>query len=235
MSAHGLHNGHRNRLRRRFLETGISGFNEHELLELLLFYALPRVNTNEIAHELISRFGSLTAVLSADPEKIAEIKGLSSASAVFLNFIFDLCREYSSSGSDSARFSSADDVDGWICRYFSSVESEICLLLNISMKLELLGAVSFTAVSLLNGKTSPRELAEVAIRNNMHRIIIGLNHPDRPPIPDENDYQITNMLANTLVPLGIDISDCIVCGYGQTFSMRRSGAFSFSAGASESL
>lgn len=231
MSTHGLHSGHRNRLRHRFLETGTNGFNEHELLELLLFYALPRVNTNEIAHELISRFGSLTAVLNADPEKIAEIKGLSSASAVFLNFIFDLCRKYSSSSASTSDFASEDDISEWICKYFSSVDSEICLLINISMKLELLGTVSFTTDSLLNGKTSPRELAEVAIRNKMHRVIIGLNHPDRPPVPDENDYKITNMLASTLVPLGIDISDCIVCGYGQTFSMRRSGAFSFSSGA----
>lgn len=235
MSSNATHSGHRNRLRRRFLETGVSGFSEHELLELLLFYALPRVNTNEIAHELVSRFGSLTAVLEADPDKIAEVKGLSSASAVFLKLIYDMCRKYASSESFSACFSSADELDKWLGNYFSRVESEICLILNVSMKHELLGPVSFTAESLISGQTSPRDLAEILLRNNAHSIIIGLNHPDKPPVPDENDYKITNILANTLAPLGIDILDCIVCGCGRAFSMRRSGAFSFSTGASERL
>lgn len=235
MSSAGTHSGHRSRLRHRFLETGVSGFSEHELLELLLFYALPRVNTNEIAHDLINRFGSLTAVLEAPPDKIAEAKGVSSASAFFLKLIYDMCRKYASSGAVSACFSSSDDIDRLLINYFSSVESEICLLLNISMKLELLGTVSFTAESLLSGRTSPRDIAEIALRNNAHRIIIGLNHPDKPPVPDENDYKITNMLANTLLPLGVDIIDCIVCGFNRTFSMRRSGAFSFSTGAPENL
>lgn len=227
MSMQSQHSGHRTRLRKRFLETGVSGFSEHELLELLLFYSLPRVNTNEIAHSLIDRFGSLAAVLSADSSKLSEVRGISSSSAVFLNLIYDMCGEYVSSTDNKSSFTSSDDISNWFISYFNAINSRICLLLSIGMKLELLGTVSLPADSLLSGNTSPRELAEIALRNKMNRIIISINHPDQLPVPDENDYRITNFITNTLSPLGIEICDCIICGGGKSFSMRSSGAFSF--------
>ncbi len=229
------HIGHRTRLRKRFLETGVSGFSEHELLELLLFYSLPRVNTNEIAHSLINRFGSLAEVLNADSDELSEVRGISSSSAVFLKLICDMCREYISSTNSKSSFTSSDNISNWLINYFKSVNSRICLILSIGTQLELLGTVSLPADGLLNRNTTPRELAEIALRNKMNRIIIGINHPDKLPVPDENDYIITNFIANTLYPLGIEICDCIICGCGKSFSMHTNGAFSFNGRGRELL
>ena len=71
----GVHDGHRERVRRRFLENGLSGFADHEALELLLYYAIPQGNVNPLAHALMDRFGSLSAVLSAPVELLTEVKG----------------------------------------------------------------------------------------------------------------------------------------------------------------
>mgnify|MGYP001781201389 CR=1 FL=1 len=80
----GIHDGHREKMRRRFLETGLEGFADHEALELLLYYAIPRRDTNPIAHRLMDRYGSLTAVLSAPAEDLKKVEGIGESAAVLL-------------------------------------------------------------------------------------------------------------------------------------------------------
>ena len=89
-----LNQGHRSRMRKRYLTCGFSGFQEHEILELLLFYALPRVNTNPIAHQLLKEFHSLAGVLDADPVELQKIPGVREQAAVFLNMLPELFRYY---------------------------------------------------------------------------------------------------------------------------------------------
>ena len=89
-----LNQGHRSRMRKRYLTCGFSGFQEHEILELLLFYALPRVNTNPIAHQLLKEFHSLAGVLDADPVELQKVPGVREQAAVFLNMLPELFRYY---------------------------------------------------------------------------------------------------------------------------------------------
>ena len=82
-----LHSGHRQRMRQRFLLSDFDGFAEHEILEVLLYYAIPRIDTNEIAHRLLHHFGSLSAVFDADPQELVKVKGVSEHTAVLLKMI----------------------------------------------------------------------------------------------------------------------------------------------------
>ena len=231
MSSKALHSGHRERLRKRFLETGTDGFQEHELLELLLFYALPRVNTNEISHRLIQKFGSISAVLDADKKELASVKGISESGAALIKLMCDLSRSYALSGHSSVKFSSLEELEQYVAGYFSDTDSEICLILSLDMQMCLSGTLTFPADELCGGTVTPRNIAEKALRSSLHRIAVGLNHPGKPPFPSENDYKVMRLFAETLTPLGVEICDCIICGCGKTFSMRRSGAFSFAEGA----
>ena len=86
----GLHDGHRQRCKQRFLRTGAEGFDDHQLLELLLFYAIPRRDTNETAHRLLKRFGSLQGVLYAAPEELSAVEGIGESAAVLLRLTGDL-------------------------------------------------------------------------------------------------------------------------------------------------
>ena len=81
----GIHDGHREKMRRRFLETGLEGFADHEALELLLYYAIPRRDTNPIAHALMERYGSLSGVMAAPIEDLQKVKGIGENAAILLN------------------------------------------------------------------------------------------------------------------------------------------------------
>ena len=85
-----MHSGHRARLRRRFFEEGLSGFAPHEALELLLCFAIPQRDVNPLAHKLIKRFGSLSAVLEARPEELMETPGVGPNAAALLSLIQNL-------------------------------------------------------------------------------------------------------------------------------------------------
>ena len=89
-----VHTGHRQRLKERFLKEGLDHFEEHQVLELLLFYAIPQRDTNEIAHELIRKFGSLTKVLDAKPEELAQVKYVGDNAATLFQLITAVARYY---------------------------------------------------------------------------------------------------------------------------------------------
>ena len=94
MAERSVHEGHRERLRNKFLTNGFESFEDHEIIELLLFYAIPRGNTNPIAHDLINRFGNLRGVLDATPEELEGIKGLGSAGVTFFKVMISALKEY---------------------------------------------------------------------------------------------------------------------------------------------
>lgn len=88
------HSGHRDRLRERYLSEGLDGFPPHNVLELLLFYSVPRRDTNVLAHRLIEQFGSLVGVLNAAPEQLAQVEGIGMNAAVHLHLVADIARRY---------------------------------------------------------------------------------------------------------------------------------------------
>ena len=90
----GVHDGHRQRMRQRFEQQGDDGFHDHELLEMLLSCALPRVNTNPIAHELLQTFGSVTGVLDAPSAELMKVPGIGPNAAMLLRLLPGLCRRY---------------------------------------------------------------------------------------------------------------------------------------------
>src|SRR5690554_7825953 len=88
-----MHTGHRDRVKNRFLNEGLDSFDQHQVLELLLFYSIPYKDTNELAHELINRYGSLAAILEADPFELQKVKGVGKNTAVLLSLLPQLCRK----------------------------------------------------------------------------------------------------------------------------------------------
>mgnify|MGYP000249556576 CR=1 FL=1 len=124
------HAGHRERMRLRFQKSGLESFQPHEILELLLFYALPRVDTNPIAHDLIAEFHSLSGVLDADIQDLKRIKGISENAAIFLKLLPQLCQQYQL---DKLREHVALDSTQKLCAYVqaklsATVEEKVLLL-----------------------------------------------------------------------------------------------------------
>ena len=193
MSSESIHTGHRERLRQRLMTFGADALCEHELLELILFYAIPRINTNDIAHCLVSEFGTVNNILNAEHSKLEKVKGVGSSTA----------------------------------DYFENAAPDLCLLLSLNNDLTVAERTSFSASSIMSGNSEIKRIAASLLRSGCSRIALGITHPDRPPVPDEDDFAIARFIAERLEPIGIILEDCVICGGKKSFSMKQSGAFSF--------
>lgn len=221
-----LHSGHRGRLRKAFLES-TRPLCEHELLELLLFCVLPRVNTNELAHLLIRRFGSLAAVLEAPADQIAEVKGISTASAQFLRFFGDMRRDYMESVRGSSDVSGSREIKEWIRGCLEEGTGELCVIVTADSSLRPLSRITFSESRAIGSPEGLRRIAERVFRDGCERIIIGISHTGGQILPEADDFRLAAEVSGALAPMGIRLADCIIFCGETAFSMRETGAFSF--------
>lgn len=211
-----LHAGHRDRMRERFLRTGGEGMAEHEVLEMLLFYALPRCDTNDLAHSLIEEFGSLSAVLEADVSALCSITGISEKTALYLRLLGKTADLYLTDKlyreDTSSLLDSADKIAQFMWPKFLSSTVERVYLLLFDNSLHLLdcflvceGAVSGVAVS-------TRRITERAYRKNAAAAVLAHNHPRGLSVPSGDDIQLTRRIDEALQLLEIPLLEHFVFG-----------------------
>lgn len=222
-----LHTGHRERLRQRLMTYGADALCEHELLELMLFYALPRINTNELAHSLINEFGTLNNILNAPVDELTKVKGVGVPTAEFIRLVAEMCGEYEASVPEYDKLPDIDSLCRFFLGYFGGGAEGLCLIVCLSDDLDITGKVSFTAHCLAEGRSEMRRIASMLLRGGCTRIALGISHPERQPIPDDGDFTLLRTLSEKLGAIGISVEDCVICGQDSTYSMKRSGAFSF--------
>lgn len=224
-----LHNGHRERLRRKFIDFGADALLEHEITELILFYAIPRMNTNETAHILVNEFKNSGGVLSASPQELIKIKGIGQSSVEFIKFLSDVCNEYSTFQAlpDNNNTADVNSISEYFRDYFIDTNKNVCLIQGLNIKFQIQGRISFTKESLIKDDREIKRIVEFLLKNNCERIIVGVNHAEKRPIPDNSDFYIIKLLAEKLSALNIILSDCIICSNNGTYSLKQKGAFSF--------
>ncbi|MBQ3500307.1 MAG: hypothetical protein IJA70_02625, partial [Oscillospiraceae bacterium] len=123
------HDGHRKRLKARFMKTGLDDFEPHNILELLLFYSVPRKDTNPLAHRLVNRFGSLSGVFDAGPEELMKVDGITENTAVLISMIPQLARKYLEDKSDAVNaISGFDDIGTYLMPKFVGRTVETIML-----------------------------------------------------------------------------------------------------------
>ena len=130
MTTESIHKGHRERLKQRFLEEGLDNFTEIQVLELLLFYAIPRSDTNPLAHALLEHFGSLSQVLEADVEELKKVPGIGDHAATLLALVIDLCRYYQVTCAQQTAILTTLDACGkyLVPRFFGRTRETVFLL-----------------------------------------------------------------------------------------------------------
>ncbi|MCR4862851.1 MAG: hypothetical protein K5884_09625 [Ruminococcus sp.] len=226
MSEKNIHSGHRERLRSRFLETGITGFSEHELLELLLFYSIPRANINSISHALLQRFGSIKGVLSASPEELSSVKGVGSSSAVMLNLIGSIIKEIGSRSAPPTG-SIQDIIRSYLDKKFAGCDKELFTILFTAPDLTLISSRDFEVREMISGTISPRTIVEDVLIADARSIIIGINRPDNFTIPTDTDYRLIKAISEPLSYIGTKVADVVIYNKGKCYSMKLDGSFSF--------
>ena len=202
-----VHSGHRKRVREKFLRDGIDSFEEHQVLEFLLFYAIPYKDTNELAHRLLDRYRSLAGVCEAPIDELMREFGLTETAAVLLKLVPDLSRRYIDS-----RFSVGTEIeletmgDVMKPKFIGRIEEVVVLALgNARGKLIFLDVV---AKGSLNSTDVPiRRIVDIAIRHNAKSAFIAHNHPGGSLLPSGDDLDATRLIANTLASVGVKLID----------------------------
>ncbi len=221
-----LHKGHRERVRRKFIKSGFEGFEEHEILEMLLFYSVPRVDTNVIAHRLIDKYHSLSAVCDADIEDLTETDGVSESSAVLLKMVPKLAKAYMNSAGRNICLNSYKAV----CEYFKSQfigeTDEKIRTACVDDKLRLISSAVVAEGSPGGVAVNIRRIVEFTYKCRCDNIILAHNHPNGDIIPSNEDIRATADIYNTLKSVGINLLDHIIVAGNQAVSLKESGAFS---------
>lgn len=220
-----IHKGHRKRIKQKFIDSGFSGFNNHEILELLLFYSRPRVDTNEIAHRLINNFGSFSGVCDADLDALKEIEGIDESSALLLKMIPALTKEYLNSQNKITHLNTYEKSCTYFINLFVGEKEEKIRAACVNDKLKLVACTVIAEGTPGKVDMNIRKLVEFAYRNKCESIILAHNHPNGDTLPSDNDIKATSYVYNTLKPVGITLIDHIIIAGNDAISMKDSGAF----------
>lgn len=204
--------GHRERLRNRFLESNPDTIEDYHLIELLLFYSIPRKDTRDEAVELMNRFGSLRRLFRADPRELESVEGIGKSSAVLIRLIHELMRRIDldslSAGLDC---SDIDTLGRLLCMVMRQEQDEVMYLLALDGAKRLIKYKKLyqSHTSALN--VFIRDITEYAISQHAEYIIISHNHPSGSILPSYRDEELTTNLLNGLKLLNIRLSEHIIC------------------------
>lgn len=217
------HSGHRDRLRGEFLARSES-FPDHKVLELLLFYALPRQDTNPIAHDLLERFGSLEGVLDAPPEALAQVKGVGDRSAVLFKAVKELARRYAAGRSRIGNLITTNYAAYEILHpLFFGARNERVYLLCLDGKKKLLGCAKLGEGNVNAAEVTPRGVVETALNHNAARVILAHNHVSGLALPSDEDKATTLYLQTLLSQVGVLLDDHLIFVDDDMVSMGDSG------------
>lgn len=221
-----IHDGHRQRLKSRFLTEGLDHFEQHQVLELLLFYCIPRQDTNPIAHALLEHFGSLAQVMAATPDELQKVPGVGESTATFLPLLNAFCRYYQRSANASAKILNTLEACGaYLIPYFFGVSNETVYLLCLDAKCKVLSCKKVGEGSVNSAAVPIRRIVEMALGSNATSAVLAHNHPSGLAIPSAEDELTTKQLAVALSSVDITLADHIIIADNDFVSLRQSGRF----------
>lgn len=221
-----LHDAHRKRIRDRARNGGLDNFTEVQLLELLLFYTIPRADTNETAHRLLNRFGSLTNVLNASEKELMEVEGVGDRSAFFLRLLPQVVRYYQKKSNDTVKIMNSTEIYvNYLKNQFAELHDETVYLLCMDAKKKILGCEKI-GVGTVNSANAPmRRILEVAIRLNASMAVMAHNHPGGVALPSREDVQVTHYVASVLQSIDVILVDHVIVAGDDGVSLVQSGLF----------
>ncbi|MDR3643704.1 MAG: JAB domain-containing protein [Clostridia bacterium] len=207
-----MHEGHRERLKNRFVAEGLDHFEPHVILELILFYAVPRRDTNPIAHDLLKRFGgSLSRVFDAPLEELVKTDGVTMNSAVLIKLFPEVCRRYLLDFDVvSEVVKNSSDAARRLVPLFLGKTNEVVAIMCIDSKGKVLFCSGIFEGSVSAAQVSVRRVVEVAVRYATTDVILAHNHPSGTAIPSEQDVFITQRIAEALGTVNINLVDHII-------------------------
>lgn len=221
-----IHKGHRERLKKRYMEHGLESFSDIEVLELLLFYAVPRRDTNELAHALFDRFHSFRGVLEAELHDLAEVSGIGPNTAALIKLVADMNYRYLSCGKEDRRvILSADDAGQYFKPMFSYQTEEIVLLVCLDSACRVMSCHNLGKGTANKVDFSVRDAVGIVLREKAAYAMMAHNHLTDLAIPSRSDIDTTARFYRALKLIGVELRDHIIVSEEDFVSMRDSGYF----------
>jgi len=223
--------GHRERIKEKFLKNGIDGFAEYEILELLLTYCIPRKDTKPISKELLNKFKSLDNVFKADFDKLSAIDGLGKNSIAFLKLIGDLpsiiykdeLKNKKLIDKETLKISNKDILLKYLRNKIGYEEIEKFYVLYLSSSNEVIEFEENSVGTLDRSSVYPREIYKKIINLNAKSVILAHNHPSDNITPSKCDIELTNEIAKGLKNFGALLIEHIIITKNSYFSFLEEG------------
>ena len=221
-----IHAGHRARLKEKYRAHGLESFTDIEALELLLFYAIPRANTNELAHALLDRFHSFRGVLEAEQTELERVPGIGPNAAALLRLVTDLNSRYQRAASvRGTQIRSSSDAGAFLQPQFAYQCEERSVLLCLDTAGRVIECRALAEGSSAMVGLSARELVDYVLRDKAARVILAHNHVSGVALPSAADVEATARIYRMLQMIGVELVDHLVFCDGDYVSMRDSGHF----------
>ncbi len=203
-----MHENHRDRMRKRFLRDGLDHFEKHEVIEMLLFGLIPRRNTNDIAHRLIDRFGSIAGIIDAPYSEIIKVKGIGEKGAISLKFFSEFIRIYLLDQADPGdKILTREDIGKIFINKFFNMTDE-CLAVMLLDKYQKMKSCDIIRKGNFNSiDINAKEIFNYATKHNSNSVIIAHNHPGGLALPSANDIKSTFKLRQVLRAMSIELVD----------------------------
>lgn len=211
--------GHRQRLRERFLNSGLQGFHDYEVIELLLTLGTPRSDCKQAAKDALKKFGSLNAVLEADPKELQEINGIGPNNVFGLKLSQTVARRYLADRIIGHNIvTSSDEVLDYLKHNLRDKKQEIFSVIYLNGRNEIIGMEELFHGSLTNSAVYPREVVKKVLKQNAAALIFVHNHPSGNLNPSQEDIKITKKLKDAVATIDVKVHDHLIIAGNNYYS-----------------
>lgn len=206
------------------MKSGLDDFAPHNVLELLLFYSIPRGDTNPIAHRLIDAFGSLSGVFDATPEELMKVSGVGESTAILISMLPQMARKYLEDKADAVNVvGGCGDIGAYLLPKFVGRTNEALMMVSIDNKNKVISCSVVAEGTVDSAKVSRRKVMEEAMKVKATRVILAHNHPRGVAVPSAEDVAMTREIGRLFAQVGIELVDHIIIADDDYVSMAASG------------
>ncbi|MDR0958365.1 MAG: DNA repair protein RadC [Clostridiales bacterium] len=215
------HAGHRERVREKYVNNGINSFADHEVLEFLLFYALPRRDTNELAHKMINEFGSLHNLMDAHPSEISRRCKVSISVAALVTLPPQIHKKYvASKMAKKNPFHSTKAVGTFLISLFAAEVSECFYILCLDSQQKLISSELITRGTLNHAQIYLRSIMEAALKHHACSVVLSHNHPNNDLTPSDEDISTTEKIVEAFESIDVAVLDHVIVNTSEYYSFK---------------
>ncbi len=221
-----IHEGHRQRLKDRFRSEGLDNFGERHVLELLLFFCVPRQDTAPLAQRLLDHFGSVSQVLEASTQELEKVAGVGYNVSTLLTLTTALSRYYLVNRTANLEIlTTTDQCGAYLMNRFHGRSNEMVYLLCLDAKCKVLCCKPIGEGSINSANVSVRRIVEMALGVNATTVVLAHNHPSGLALPSDEDVHTTLKVATALQAIEVQLADHIIVADEDFVSLAQSGYY----------